>query len=76
VARKLSLLLHRLWVTAEVYDPLYKPIDAKSRGSKRWRHREGQGNSGAKEEVNTTGTTAALKWYRGRLLLPDRAADL
>ena len=23
VARKLSVLLHRLWVTAEVYDPLY-----------------------------------------------------
>ena len=23
VARKLSLLLHRLWVTGEVYEPLY-----------------------------------------------------
>ena len=23
VARNLSVLLHRLWVTAEVYDPLY-----------------------------------------------------
>jgi transposase len=23
VARKLSVLLHRLWVTGEVYDPLY-----------------------------------------------------
>jgi hypothetical protein len=23
VARKLSVLLHRLWVSAEVYDPLY-----------------------------------------------------
>jgi transposase len=23
VARELSVLLHRLWVTAEVYDPLY-----------------------------------------------------
>jgi transposase len=23
VARKLSMLLHRLWITAEVYDPLY-----------------------------------------------------
>ena len=23
VARKLSVLLHRLWVTAEVYDPLH-----------------------------------------------------
>jgi transposase len=23
VARKLSVLLHHLWVTAEVYDPLY-----------------------------------------------------
>jgi transposase len=23
VARKLCVLLHRLWVTAEVYDPLY-----------------------------------------------------
>jgi transposase len=23
VARKLSVLLHRLWVTAEIYDPLY-----------------------------------------------------
>jgi transposase len=23
VARKLSVLLHRLWVTAEFYDPLY-----------------------------------------------------
>jgi len=24
VARKLSVLLHRLWVTGEVYEPLYK----------------------------------------------------
>ena len=23
VARKLAVLLHRLWITAEVYDPLY-----------------------------------------------------
>jgi transposase len=23
VARKLSVLMHRLWVTAEVYEPLY-----------------------------------------------------
>jgi transposase len=23
VARKLSVLLHRLWITAEVYEPLY-----------------------------------------------------
>ena len=23
VARKLSVLLHHLWITAEVYDPLY-----------------------------------------------------
>jgi transposase len=23
VARKLTVVLHRLWVTAEVYDPLY-----------------------------------------------------
>ena len=23
VARKLSVLLHRLWITGEVYDPLY-----------------------------------------------------
>jgi hypothetical protein len=23
VARKLSVLLHRLWITAELYDPLY-----------------------------------------------------
>jgi transposase len=23
VARKLAVLLHRLWVSAEVYDPLY-----------------------------------------------------
>ena len=23
VARKLSVLLHRLWVTGEIYDPLY-----------------------------------------------------
>ena len=25
VARKLAVLLHRLWMTGEVYDPLYKP---------------------------------------------------
>ncbi len=25
VARKLTILLHRLWLTAEVYEPLYKP---------------------------------------------------
>lgn len=26
VARKLAVLLHRLWLTGEVYDPLYKPV--------------------------------------------------
>lgn len=26
VARKLAVLLHRLWITGEVYNPLYKPI--------------------------------------------------
>jgi transposase len=32
VARKLSVLLHRLWVTAEVYEPLYSTrIGVKSR---------------------------------------------
>lgn len=25
VARKLAVLLHRLWLTGEVYEPLYKP---------------------------------------------------
>jgi len=25
VARKLAVLLHRLWIAGEVYDPLYKP---------------------------------------------------
>jgi len=25
VARKLAVLLHRLWLTGEIYDPLYKP---------------------------------------------------
>jgi transposase len=29
VARKLSVLLHRLWVTGEVYDPLYNRNSAK-----------------------------------------------
>jgi transposase len=28
VARKLAILLHRLWVTAEVYQPLRRPIAA------------------------------------------------
>ena len=32
VARKLSVLLHRLWVTAEVYDPSTTPIGAKGGG--------------------------------------------
>src|SRR5918994_1766545 len=32
VARKLSMLLHRLWVTAEVYDPLYNANRRKERG--------------------------------------------
>ena len=27
VARKLAVLLHRLWVTAEVYEPLRNPAD-------------------------------------------------
>ena len=27
VARKLAVLLHRLWVSAEVYEPLRKPAD-------------------------------------------------
>lgn len=29
VARKLAVLLHRLWVTGEVYDPLYRPAKIK-----------------------------------------------
>jgi transposase len=33
VARKLSVLLHRLWVTAEVYDPLHNT---------RWRAQQGE----------------------------------
>jgi hypothetical protein len=35
VARKLSVLLHRLWVSAEAYDPLYNAIGVES-----WRLRE------------------------------------
>ncbi|BCO08266.1 hypothetical protein GF1_06420 [Desulfolithobacter dissulfuricans] len=26
VARKLAVLLHHLWVTGEIYDPLYRPV--------------------------------------------------
>lgn len=33
VARKLSVLLHRLWVTGEVYDPLYNRKAAKAEGT-------------------------------------------
>ncbi len=25
VARKLAVLLHRLWIAGEIYDPLYQP---------------------------------------------------
>jgi transposase len=32
VARKLSVLLHRLWVTAEVYDPLHNPHRRQGQG--------------------------------------------
>ena len=32
VARKLSVLLHRLWVSAEVYDPLYNAHRSQERG--------------------------------------------
>jgi transposase len=32
VARKLSVLLHRLWVTGEVYDPLYNHASARRAG--------------------------------------------
>ena len=32
VARKLSVLLHSLWVSAEVYDPLYNANRRKERG--------------------------------------------
>jgi transposase len=37
VARKLAVLLHRLWVTGEVYDPLYnrKAIEATKAKAKR-----------------------------------------
>ena len=33
VARKLSVLLHRLWVSGEIYDPLYNT---------RWRAQQGE----------------------------------
>ena len=32
VARKLAVLLHRLWVTGEVYDPLYNRRAKQSAG--------------------------------------------
>jgi hypothetical protein len=32
VARKLSVLLHSLWVSGEVYDPLYDAHRRKERG--------------------------------------------
>jgi len=32
VARKLCVLLHRLWVSAELYDPLYNAHRRKERG--------------------------------------------
>ena len=34
VARKLAVLLHRLWVTGEVYDPLYNRKAAEAAKSK------------------------------------------
>jgi hypothetical protein len=43
VARKLSVLLHRLWVTAEVYDPLYNAraaLEAKQLPESDLRHEE------------------------------------
>ena len=37
MARKLAVLLHRLWVTGEVYDPLYnrKAAEGKGQGKQR-----------------------------------------
>src|SRR5215204_613460 len=37
VARKLSVLLHRLWVTAEVYDPLYNAHRRTKQEEAAWR---------------------------------------
>jgi transposase len=62
VARKLAVLLHRLWVSAEVYDPLYNPHRSTPRagGGSLRRGTMEQTNT---EEVKTTGNVATtLKW--------------
>ena len=68
VARKLSVLLHRLWVSGEVYDPLYNAHRRQSRrGSlseeRRWSRR-------STEEVKIpTQRHATLKWRMATAVL-------
>jgi hypothetical protein len=55
-ARKLSVLLHRLWVTAEVYDPLHNAH--RRQGGRRQLSHRGDGADKKTEEVKTTGKVA------------------
>jgi transposase len=75
VARKLSVLLHRLWVTGEVYDPLYttriglkSSRQLKERGDGADQHKGGEDYWHSGEEPK--------EWRMAVALLSDRASDL
>jgi len=57
VARRLAaVLLHCLWLSAELYEPLGNTQRSGGQAALKKKHDE--------EEVKTTGTLAALKWRR------------
>jgi hypothetical protein len=75
VARKLSVLLHRLWVTAEAHEPLYNAHRRTTGG--RLETNDGAGKKKLKRRWCSQHRRDDPKVARRtRLLSPDRASDL
>jgi hypothetical protein len=58
VARKLAVLLHRLWVSGELYDPLYS-THRRQEQEEEVAYREAREHSEANEEELKSTNTAA-----------------
>jgi hypothetical protein len=76
VARKLAVLLHRLWVSGELYDPLYNAHRRRERWEaaytqRRWRRDKRRGG-----EDTTTRRRGAPKWRMAMAVARDSASDL
>jgi len=83
VARKLSVLLHHLWITGEVYRPALQHASTPRAGGGGSLTKEAMEQRPTTEEVRTTATAATttlkrgeLKWRMCHGVLPECASDL